>query len=93
MNRSDLPLTRSIRKAQLLQMVPLADSTIWEMEQRGEFPRRFLLTPRCVVWDLGEVEAWLALRRKHPITPAKGPDVHLRRSRPVARGRPERRPF
>ena len=64
-----------------------------EMEQKGEFPRRFLLTPRCVVWDLGEVEAWLALRRERPITPAKGPDVRLRRSRPVGRGRPERRPF
>ncbi|MBM9538921.1 AlpA family phage regulatory protein, partial [Desulfobulbus alkaliphilus] len=56
-------------------------------------PRRFLLTPRCVVWDLSEVEAWLALRRERPITPAKGPDVRLRRSRPVAWGHPERRPF
>lgn len=93
MTRSDPPLMRSIRKAQLLQMVPLADSTIWEMEQRGEFPKRFLLTPRCVVWDLAEVEAWLAFRHKHPIKPAKGPDVRLRRSRPVAHGRSERRPF
>jgi prophage regulatory protein len=31
-------------------MVPLADRTIYEMEQRGEFPRRFALSPRCVVW-------------------------------------------
>jgi prophage regulatory protein len=83
MNRPDPPLTRSIRKAQLLQMVPLADSTIWEMEQRGEFPKRFLLTPRCVVWDLAEVEAWLALRRTRPITRATPPDVHKRLSRPV----------
>lgn len=83
MNRSDPPLTRSIRKAQLLQMVPLADSTIWEMEQRGEFPKRFLLTPRCVVWDLAEVEAWLASRRRRPIRPATPPDVHKRISRPV----------
>jgi len=37
-------------------MVPLADSTIYEMEQRGEFPRRFALSPRCVVWDVAEVE-------------------------------------
>ena len=87
------PLQRTIKKTELRQMVPLADSTIWEMERKGEFPRRFLLTPRCVVWDLGEVEAWLALRRERPITPAKGPDVHLRRSRPVGCGRSERRPF
>jgi predicted DNA-binding transcriptional regulator AlpA len=26
------------------------------MEQRGEFPQRFYLTSRCVVWDLAEVE-------------------------------------
>ena len=48
---------RTIRRKQLREMVPLADSTIYEKEQRGEFPRRFALSPRCVVWDLGEVEA------------------------------------
>lgn len=81
------PLQRTIKKVELRQIVPLADSTIWEMERKGEFPRRFLLTPRCVVWDLGEVEAWLAFRREHPIQPAKGPDVRLRQSRPVASGK------
>jgi hypothetical protein len=35
-----------------VRIVPLADSTIYEMEQRGEFPRGFALSPRCVVWDL-----------------------------------------
>ena len=54
------PIKRTIRRHQLREMVPLADSTIYEMEQRGEFPRRFALSPRCVVWDLAEVEAWLA---------------------------------
>jgi prophage regulatory protein len=64
-------------------MVPLGDTTIYEMEQRGEFPRRFALSPRCVVWDLGEVEAWLEARRRAPITRADPPDVGRRRSRPV----------
>ena len=50
---------RMNRRHELRQIVPLADTTIYEMEQRGEFPRRFALTPRCVVWDLAEVEAWL----------------------------------
>jgi prophage regulatory protein len=61
-------LRRTIRRHQLREMVPLADSTIYEMEQRGEFPRRFALSPRCVVWDLSEVEAWLSLRRSAPLT-------------------------
>lgn len=74
---------RTIRRKELREMVPLADSTIYEMEQRGEFPRRFALTPRCVVWDLGEVQAWLAARRVKPILRAPNPDVKQRRTRPV----------
>jgi predicted DNA-binding transcriptional regulator AlpA len=54
--RTGLPQT--IRRNQLRLLVPLADSTIYAMEQRGQFPRRFSLTSRCVVWDLAEVEAW-----------------------------------
>lgn len=76
-------IRRTIRRQQLREMVPLADSTIYEMEQRGEFPRRFALSPRCVVWDLSEVEAWLASRRSAPIARAQHPDVMQRRSRPV----------
>jgi prophage regulatory protein len=55
-------LPRTIRPHELRLIVPLADSTSYEMEKRGEFPRRFNLTPRCVVWDLEEVEAWLEQR-------------------------------
>lgn len=85
MARSETPLRRTIKKPELHQMVPLADSTIWELERRGEFPKRFRLTPRCVVWDLGEVEAWLERRRSHPIKRASPPDVRRRISRPVRR--------
>jgi prophage regulatory protein len=75
--------TRTIRRQQLKEMVPLADSTIFGMEQRGEFPRRFALSPRCVVWDLSEVEEWLASRRTSPIARGQQVDVQCRRSRPV----------
>lgn len=81
-SRAEMPLTRTIRRSQLREIVPLADSTIYEMEQRGEFPRRFALSPRCVVWDLAEVEAWLASRRSTPIPRAQHPDVQRRRTRP-----------
>lgn len=74
---------RTIRRKQLREMVPLADSTIYEMEQRGEFPRRFALSPRCVVWDLAEVEVWLMARRATPIRRAQHPDVTKRKTRPV----------
>lgn len=80
---SGAALRRTIRRQQLREMVPLADSTIYEMEQRGEFPRRFALSPRCIVWDLAEVEAWLLARRASPIRRAQHPDVAKRKARPI----------
>lgn len=43
----------------LLEIVPLSRRTILDMEQRGEFPKRFVLTARRVAWDLAEVERWM----------------------------------
>jgi prophage regulatory protein len=80
-------LPRMIRRHELRLIVPLADSTIFEMERRGEFPRRFNLSPRCVVWDLAEVEAWLQQRRSAYFAGeadiASTVDVRHRKCRPV----------
>ncbi|WP_456238119.1 helix-turn-helix transcriptional regulator [Mesorhizobium neociceri] len=80
-------VVRTVRRSQLREMVPLSDTTIYEMERRGEFPRRFNLTPRCVVWDMGEVEAWIQERRNASsagsIELAPGPNVRSRKTRPV----------
>jgi prophage regulatory protein len=79
----------TIRREELRRIVPLGDTTIYELEQKGDFPRRFNLTARCVVWDLDEVEAWLAERRRasdmDQIARAPAPDVRQRRVRPVNR--------
>jgi prophage regulatory protein len=88
MKRPVEPATsRTIRRHQLRNLVPLADTTIYDMEQRGEFPQRFYLPARCVVWDLSEVEAWLEDRRRasraRAVKRAPTPDVRLRKSRPV----------
>lgn len=77
-------LRRTIRRSELRQIVPLADSTIYELERRGEFPQRFYLTARCVVWDLGEVVAWLEGRRAAGCSGAKKtpmPDFRQRKGR------------
>lgn len=79
---------RAVRRRKLRKIVPLADTTIYEMERRGEFPQRFYLTSKCVVWDLNEVEQWLTARRAASLAGrtyrAPDPDVHCRRRRPVA---------
>lgn len=41
---------RMLRRPEVLRIVPLSDTTIYRLEQREEFPRRFHLTPRSVVW-------------------------------------------
>ena len=69
----DKRLIRAIRRKELRQIVPLADSTILQMEQRGEFPQRFVLNPRCVVWDLNEVQIWLESRRATSVVPQHPP--------------------
>lgn len=78
----------TIRRPELRQIVPLGDTTIYEMEQRGEFPRRFYLTARCVVWYLAEVEAWIEQRRRDShadtVKRAPTPDVRRRKTRPVS---------
>ena len=82
-------IKQAIRRTELRQIVPLADTTIYEMEQRGEFPRRFYLTPRCVVWDLAEVEAWIEARQRvsdaTAFKRASMPNVRQRKTRPVRR--------
>ncbi len=88
MNRQEQTLSkRTIRRHQLREIVPLADTTIYDMERRGEFPQRFYLTSRCVVWDLAEVEAWVEKRRQasnaKTISRAPSPDVSQRKTRPV----------
>jgi prophage regulatory protein len=80
-------ITRCIRRAELRRLVPLSDTTIYEMERRGEFPRRFNLSPRCVAWSFDEVQVWLQSRRdpapEQVLERAPAPDVYRRRTRPV----------
>ncbi|MGO4398006.1 helix-turn-helix transcriptional regulator [Achromobacter sp. PAB15] len=56
-----------INRKKLHAMIPLAERTIYNMEQRGEFPRRIALTSRNVAWDLAEVEAWIESRKSASI--------------------------
>jgi prophage regulatory protein len=80
-------IQQTIRKCELRKIVPLADTTIYQLEQRGEFPKRFNLSPRCVVWSLTEVEDWVKSRRQDSIlsetTRPPFPNVRQRKFRPV----------
>jgi prophage regulatory protein len=79
------PPRRALRRAELRKIIPLSNTTIYQMERRGEFPKRFYLTSRCVVWDSDEVYAWLDARKQPEQQTRMGrapvPNVLLRRRR------------
>ena len=65
-----------IKRKQLLQKIPLSERTIFAMEQRGEFPKRFTISSRLVAWDLAEVDAWIETQqeaRHQAAAPTKQP--------------------
>ncbi|WGC23767.1 helix-turn-helix transcriptional regulator [Enterobacter ludwigii] len=67
-----------INRKTLLKMIPLSARTIYNLEQRGKFPRRIALTSRNVAWQLSEVEQWIA-DRKSAMFKAARPGIVLGR--------------
>lgn len=78
------PIKRAIRRPEILAKTGLSATTIYNLEKRGEFPQHLMLTPRCAVWFEAEVDAWLDQCMVNPASPARAPDVSLRKS---SRGR------
>lgn len=71
-----------INKKTLRSMVPLSERTIDAMEKRGDFPKRFALSSRCVVWDLADIEAWIESRKmagRQASAPGRKPIAAIRR--------------
>ncbi|HHJ18482.1 helix-turn-helix transcriptional regulator [Thiolapillus sp.] len=59
-----LPGKTLINRKTLRAMIPLSDRAIFNMEKRGDFPRRIALTSRNVAWDLEEIEEWIESRKR-----------------------------
>lgn len=57
-------ITTLIDRKTLFAMIPLSDRAIYNMEKRGEFPHRIVLTSRKVAWGLAEVELWIEARKQ-----------------------------
>lgn len=60
---NDMPTKVLINKKKLLEMIPLSERAIYDMEKRGDFPKRIALTSRNVAWELREIEAWIEDRK------------------------------
>jgi prophage regulatory protein len=53
-----------LREPQVAQVTGLGRSTRYELELRGEFPRRRRITDSAVGWLESEIEEWLLSRER-----------------------------
>lgn len=67
-------MTKLINRKTLLALIPLSERAIFDMEKRGDFPRRIALTSRNVAWDYADVLAWIEARKASGTT-AKRPGI------------------
>ena len=72
----NLPPVAIYRLPAVLEATGLSKATIYRLLERGEFPPRVKLSPRCVGWRAADVEAWLAERAAASgVTEAAPPEV------------------
>ncbi|MBG6242066.1 MAG: AlpA family phage regulatory protein [Candidatus Symbiopectobacterium sp. Dall1.0] len=76
-------MKKALDKKRLLEIVPLSMSQIDRLEKKGEFPQRFALVSRKVVWDSDDVELWLDERKAAALPSDSTPDLSKRRWRPI----------
>lgn len=77
---------RFIRRGEVLAKTGLSATTIYYMEQRGEFPRHVMLTARCAAWDEQDIDDWLEARKSGAVVAASGPVASPHKRPRVAAG-------
>lgn len=58
----DLEAKRILRRAEVLRLIGLKKSALYELMAQGHFPRPMKLGERAVGWRAGDVAAWLNTR-------------------------------
>lgn len=51
-----------IRFGSLAEIVGLSRTTIYRLEQQGQFPKRVKLGSNSVAWRMSEVLAWMSVK-------------------------------
>ena len=59
----DLEAQRILRRDEVLRLIGLKKSALYELMAEGHFPRPMKLGERAVGWRAGDVAAWLASRQ------------------------------
>ena len=56
------PQSRLIRMGEVQQRTGIKATTIDELEERGDFPKRVRVSPRAVAWVESEIDEWIEAR-------------------------------
>ena len=57
---------RSLRLAEVQQLVPFSKMHIDRLEKSGQFPKRIRIGANRVVWSESEIRAWRESKRTEP---------------------------
>ena len=60
------PATRRpiiLQRPQVLERTGLSNTTVWRLQQRGDFPKPVQLSPGRVGWHERDVDNWVQSRR------------------------------
>ena len=52
-----------LQRPQVLERTGLSNTTVWRLQQRGEFPKPVQLSPGRVGWHERDVDNWVQSRR------------------------------
>ncbi len=58
-----MPADRFIREPECRRVSGLSRTTRWRLERRGEFPKRYAISPNGVAWLLSEILSWQTSRK------------------------------
>ncbi|EPC7542034.1 helix-turn-helix transcriptional regulator [Morganella morganii] len=61
------PNDRLINFKMVAYLTGLSRSTIWKLENNGDFPERITLSKRSIRWIESEVMQWVSVRMRMPI--------------------------
>ena len=69
-----MPPKNFLRRPAVLAKLGISRTHLYELERAGDFPKHFMLSPRCAVWEETAVDQWMeerAARRSFPISVTK----------------------
>ncbi len=55
---------KNLRLSKVKDITALSETTIWRLEQAGQFPKRRKISKRAVAWSAAEVYEWLENKHK-----------------------------